>query len=196
MIQHQAYGLAARPRGGQQQERHLPVVELSAIRVPGVNGSFETARTVLEVAGMALVAIQDGDADPAMIRQRFVALQPVIDMVNPLPQAFGVHPGDHSPDAVGAAHGLPEPEAEKAGVSGEFQSIEAAHARPEQSRDGFDDDGGWDARLQAPVADADNDSPGELEDLLGISDQTAENAQRFLASRRFHSSSETSFRRR
>ncbi len=34
---------------------------------------------------MAFVAIEDSDADPVMVRQRFVALQPIVDMVNPLP---------------------------------------------------------------------------------------------------------------
>ena len=81
-------------------------------------------------------------------------------------------------------------------MSGKFQSIEAAHAGPEQRRDGFEDGGGRDTRLQAPVRDVGDDSSGELEDFLGISDETAENGQPFLARKRFHSSSETSSRSR
>ena len=145
---------------------------------------------------MALVAIQDGDADPVMVRQRFVALQPVIDMVNPLPQALGIYQCVYSPDAVGATYRLPEPDAKKAGVSGEFQSIEATHSCPEQNCNGLDEDGGRDTRLRTPVHNTVDDSHRELEDLLRISDQATENGQRFLAMRRFHSSSETSFMRR
>jgi hypothetical protein len=47
----------------------LPVVELDAIRIFGVNSSLEAARTMLEVAGVALVAIEDSDPDSAMVRQ-------------------------------------------------------------------------------------------------------------------------------
>src|SRR5277367_5038069 len=124
MIQHQAYGIAASPRRGQQHERYLRVVELRAIRTPGVNSSFEAARTLAAVADMALMTIEDSDANPVMVRQRFVSLQPVIDLVNPLPQAFGIHQGVHSSDTVGAAYGLTEPVVEKQGASCEFQSIE------------------------------------------------------------------------
>jgi hypothetical protein len=63
----------------------LPVVELGAIRIFGVNSSLEAARTMLEVAGVALVAIEDSDPDSAMVRQCFVSLQPVIDMMNSPP---------------------------------------------------------------------------------------------------------------
>jgi hypothetical protein len=71
---------------------------------------------------------------------------------------------------------------EKAGGGGEFQRIEAAHAGPEQNHDGFDNAGGRDTWLQAAIQDARNNSPGKLEDLLGISEQAAENGQPFLAS--------------
>ncbi len=69
------------------------MVELYAIRlsVLSVNGSFQTARTVLQIAGVTLMAIKGGNADPAMVRHRFVAFQPVIDMVDPLPQPLGIH---------------------------------------------------------------------------------------------------------
>jgi hypothetical protein len=145
---------------------------------------------------MTFVTIQDSRCDPLIVRQRFVTLQPVIDVVNSLPQTLGVHQRIHTPDAVGAAHGLPEPAAKEAGVSGLFRSIEAAHAGPEHDRDRFDDDRGRNAWLKAPVNDCGNDGPGEVKDLLGISDQAAENAQPFLAMKRFHSSSETSSRSR
>jgi hypothetical protein len=196
MVQQQAYGFAARPRPGQQHECDLPVVELRAIRISGVNGSFEAARTMLEITGVALVAIQDSDADPAMIRQGFVSLQPVIDMMNSLPQSRRIYQSAHPPDAVGAAHVLSEPATEETGMSGKFQSIEAAHAGPEQHRDGFEDGGCRDTRLPAAVCDACNDSPGKLKDLLGIPDEAAENGQPFLARKRFHSISETSSIRR
>ncbi len=84
MIQKQAYGIAAGSRGGHKHDGDLPVVELSAIGIPGMDSSFETARTVLQIAGVTLMAIDNGDADPAMIRQCFIALQPVIDMVDAL----------------------------------------------------------------------------------------------------------------
>ena len=76
MIQQEAYRFTARPCAGQQHQRYLPVVELRAIRIPCVNGSLEATRTVLAVAGMALVAINGGDAGSVMIRQRLVTLQP------------------------------------------------------------------------------------------------------------------------
>jgi hypothetical protein len=79
------------------------MVELRAIHIPGMNGSFEATRTVLKVAGMTLMAIENGDADPTMVRQRFVPLQPVIDMMNPPPQALGIHESVHTPDGIGAA---------------------------------------------------------------------------------------------
>ena len=46
------------------------MVELYAIRlsVLSVNGSFQTARTVLQIAGVTLMAIDNSDADPDMIR--------------------------------------------------------------------------------------------------------------------------------
>ena len=172
------------------------MVELRTIRIAGVNRSFEAAWALAAVAGMALVAIQDSDANAVMVRQGFISLQAIIDMVNPLPQAFGLHQGVHTPDTVGAAYGLTEPVMEKAGASREFQSIETAHAGPEQNCDGLDDKGSREARLQSPVDDAGDDCLREPEDLFGISDQAAENGQRFLARRRFHSSSETSSRRR
>src|SRR5665213_2618596 len=108
MVQQEAYGFAAGPRTGQQHECDLPVIELRAIRSSGVNGSFETARTMLKITGVALVTIEDSDADPAMVRQCSVPLQPVIDMMNSLPQFCRIHQSAHSPEAVGAAHGLSE----------------------------------------------------------------------------------------
>ena len=127
-----------------------------------------------QVAGVTFMAIQNGDRDPAMVRQRFVALQTFVDMVNALSQSCGVDKGKHFSDIVGAGNGLPQPTAEETGLGGQFQSIETAHASPEQGGDGF----------------------GEAEDLLGIRDEAAENGQAFLARRRFHSSSETSSMRR
>src|ERR1035438_2205787 len=158
------------------------MVELYAVRlsVLSVNGSFEAARTVLQIAGVALMAIKGGNADPAMVRQRFVALQPVIDMVDPLSQSLGIHQSVDPPDGVGAAYELTEPLAEEAGVSGEFQSVETAHARPEQNGDGLEDDSRRDARLQAAVVDAADHDPGEPENLFGISDEAAENVSASL----------------
>jgi hypothetical protein len=198
VIQEKANRLAARARAGQQHDRYLPVVELRAIRsaVFAVYGSLQAARTVTEVTGMAFVAVQNSDRDPLMIRQRFITLQLIIDMVNALSQTVGIHQSAYAPDAVGAAHGLSEPATEEAGMSGQFQSIEAAHASPEQRCDGFENDRGRDTRLRAPVHDVGNNSPRKLKDLLGVGEQAAENGQPFLARKRFHSSSETSSIRR
>jgi hypothetical protein len=153
----------------------VPVIELCALRLAGMYGSLQAPRTVAEVAGMALVAVHDSDSNPAMVRQRFVALQPVIDVVSSLPQPFSVHESIHPPEAVGAAHGLPEPVAEETGVGGEFQSIETAHTGPEQSRYRFDDGSAGDTRVRAPVHNVGDDSSGKLEDFLRISDQATEN---------------------
>lgn len=153
MVQKQPYGFAAGPRTGQQHECDLPVVELGAIRIFGVNRSLEATRTMLEVAGVALVAIEDSDPDSAMVRQCFVSLQPVIDMMNSPPQALGIQQGVHTSDGVGTAYALPEPVTEKVRASGKFQSIETTHSCPEQNRDGLNDDGGRNTRLQAPVDD-------------------------------------------
>jgi hypothetical protein len=144
MIQQETYGLAAGARGGQQHQSYLPVVVLCASRLP--DGSFQTTRTVAEIAGMAFVTIQNSDADPVIVGQRFVALQLIVDVVNSPPQSRCIHQGVDPPDAVGAAYGLAEPVAEEAGVSCEFQSIEATHASPKQRSDGFDDESGRDAR--------------------------------------------------
>ena len=81
-------------------------------------------------------------------------------------------------------------------MSGEFQSVEAAHAGPEQNGNTLDDVGDRDTRLRAPVPHARDNGVGELEDLFGVGDQAAENDQPFLARKRFHSSSETSRRSR
>jgi len=62
----------------------LPVVILRAIPVPGVDGSFHAARAMAEVAGVTFVTVEDGDPDTHMIRQCFITLQPVVDMVNAL----------------------------------------------------------------------------------------------------------------
>jgi hypothetical protein len=56
---------------------------------------------------MAFVAIQDGNTQPALIRQGFVTLQPVVHVMDAAPQTLGIHQGGHAPNAVGAAHGLP-----------------------------------------------------------------------------------------
>ena len=46
------------------------------------------------------MAIENGDADPAMVRQCFVSFQPVMDMMNPLPQALGIHQRVYTSDRV------------------------------------------------------------------------------------------------
>lgn len=73
-----------------------------------------------------------------MIRQRFITLQLVIDMVNALSQTAGIDQSAYAPAAVDAAQRLSEPLAEEAGMRSQFQSIEAAHASPEQRCDGFE----------------------------------------------------------
>jgi hypothetical protein len=102
----------------------LPVVELGAIRIFAVDSSLEAARTMLEVAGVPLLAMEDSDHDSAMVRQCFVSLQPVIDLMNSPPQALGIQQGVHTSAGVGTAYALPEPVTEKARASGKFQSIE------------------------------------------------------------------------
>src|ERR1019366_5421246 len=174
MIQQQTYGLAAGTRGGKQHERDLPVVELRAIRIPGMYGSFEAARTVLQVAGVALMAIENGDADAVVVRQCLVPLQLVVDMGNPPAKPLATHQSVDGSDRAGAACGLAEPVVEEAGASGEFQSVKTAHPCPEQNGDGLEDDGRRNTRLQAPVDNAGDNRPGETEDLLGICDQAAE----------------------
>ena len=82
MIQQEADRVAARPGGGQQQQGCLAVVILGTLGLAGVDGALQTSRTVAAAAGMAFVAVQDGYAQPAMIRQDLVALQPVVDVMN------------------------------------------------------------------------------------------------------------------
>src|SRR5438128_5172741 len=124
-----------------------------------------------EVTGVTLVAIQDSDDDSVAVRQGLVAFQTVIDVVDSLPESFGIDQGVHPSEGIGAAYRLPEPTAKEAGVGDEFQSMEAAHPGPEQGRDRFDHTGGRDAWLWAPIHDAGDDLFGEVKDLLGISDQ-------------------------
>src|SRR5664279_4002334 len=153
MIQQETDRVAARPSAGQQHQGYLAVVILGTLRLVGADGALQASRTVAAVAGMAFVAIQDGHAQPAMIRQDLVALQPVVDVMNAAPQTLGIHAGGDASHAVGAGHRLAQPAPKEDGVSGQFQSVEAAHAGPEQNRDAFDDAGDRDTRLPAPVRD-------------------------------------------
>lgn len=54
------------------------------------------------VAGVAFVTIQYGNPNPLMVWQCLVAFQPVIDLVNALPQCVGLDKGNHPPNRVSA----------------------------------------------------------------------------------------------
>ena len=99
----------------------------------------------------------------------------LLGMVDRLPQSIGIDQRIHPTEGVGATHGLPEPAVEEARPRHEFQCVEAAQPGPEQGRHGFDDERRRDAGLRPPVGDAADDLLGEVEDLLGISDQAAKN---------------------
>jgi hypothetical protein len=91
MLQQEAYRVAARPGGGQQHECYLTVVILDTLRLAGADVALQATRAVTAVAGMAFVAIQGGNTQPALIRQDLVALQPVVEAMDAAAQTLGVH---------------------------------------------------------------------------------------------------------
>ena len=74
MIQRQPQWRASRRRARPQQQRHLPMVILNAVSPFGMNGPFQTSRTMAAIAGMAFMAIHDNQGNTTMIRQSPVAL--------------------------------------------------------------------------------------------------------------------------
>jgi hypothetical protein len=51
---------------------------------------------------MTFVTVQNSGGDSVIVRQSFVALQPIVDVVNPLSQTLGIHqpPASNTTPAV------------------------------------------------------------------------------------------------
>src|SRR5712691_12578333 len=79
MIQKQTNRLTARRRSGQQQQRHLPVIELNSISGFTVDGSLQATGAMTQVTGMAFVTIHNGYTHSQRVRQCLVALESIVD---------------------------------------------------------------------------------------------------------------------
>ena len=130
-----------------------------------------------EIAGMAFVAVHDGQADAPIVWQSLIAFQTCVDLMNRFPQRAGIHLRVYGSHGFGAGHGMAQPMLPEPGRARHLQSVEAAHARPKQDDGCLDHSEGGNARFQSPVRDGGKDILGEAADLLGIGDQAPENVR-------------------
>jgi cystathionine beta-lyase/cystathionine gamma-synthase len=93
MVQGEPQELASGRRTGSQQQRHLAVVILNAVSLLRLDDSFSTSAAMAAIAGMALVAIDDGRGEAVIAWQCLVAFQACIDLANGLAQRASIHPG-------------------------------------------------------------------------------------------------------
>ena len=75
---------------------------------------------------MALMAIHDGYRDAPIVRQRLVAFQATIDLMNRFPHRTRIHPGVHIIHGFGAGHRLAQPTLPEPGGTSHLQSVEAS----------------------------------------------------------------------
>jgi hypothetical protein len=148
------------------------------------------------IAGMALMAVHNGCRDAAIVRQRLVAFQAPIDLMNRFPHRTGIHLGVNITPGFGAGHRLAQPTLPEPGGAGHLQRVAASQPRPKQNQAGLGDRRRGYTRLRSAVGDGSNQCVRKPEHFAGVGDQAAENGQPFLARKRFHSSSETSSSRR
>ena len=87
----------------------MPVVILNALSLFGLHGALQTSLAMAAVTGMLFVAIQDRDIQAQIQRQRLVALQAAIDLVDAVAELAGIDGGMHSSHGVGAGHGSAQP---------------------------------------------------------------------------------------
>src|SRR5436190_16461418 len=168
------------------------MIKLDAIASRSVNGSLQTARTMTPVTGVAFMTVKNDDSQAVNIRQGFVPFQALVNVVNPLPQPFGIEHRMDSSQGVCAEGRLFEPALPKVGPPKLFPSIDAAQPGPEQHQRRFHHRRGGNASFLPAIGNLRDDIFGKLEDFFRIGNQAAKNRYRFFSLSRFHSSSETS----
>ena len=72
------------------------------------------------------MAIQEGYKDVPIVRQRLVAFQATIDLMNRFPHPARVHSGVHNTHCFGVGHRLAQPTLPEPGGTGHLQSVEAS----------------------------------------------------------------------
>src|ERR1035437_8197665 len=91
-----------------------------------------------KIAGMAFMAVHDGQGDAAIVRQGLVALQAPVDLMNRFPQRVRIHLRVYVSHGFGAGHGMVQPTLPEPGCTRHLQSVEASHPRPEQDYGRFE----------------------------------------------------------
>src|ERR1039458_2074960 len=82
------------------------------------------------IAGMAFVAIHDGQRETVIVWQCLVAFQTCIGLVNGVSQSASIHLGVYVPHGVGAGHGVAQPTLPEPGCARHLQRVEASQPRP------------------------------------------------------------------
>src|ERR1035437_8607540 len=124
-----------------------------------------------KIAGMAFMAVHDGQGDAAIVRWCLIAFQASVDLVNRLPQLACIHLGVYVSHGFGAGHGMAQPMFPEAGCARHLQSVEASHPRPEQDYGRFGYGGRGDARFRPAVGEGGHEFGGEAEHLFRVCDQ-------------------------
>ena len=130
---------------------------------------------------MLLVAIQNCDTQTKIQRQRLMPFKLAVDLVETVPQLADIHHGMYPSHGVGTAHGASQPPFPEAGGGDGFQRIETSQTRPEHRQSGFQNPRGRRPRLRTPVGDFVEHLAGKVKHLLGIANQTVEQALRVPA---------------
>ena len=126
------------------------------------------------VAGMLLVAIQNGDVQTQVQGQRLVLLQTAVDLVEAIPQLADVHGGMHSPHGVGADHVPSQPPFPESGGGKSFQRMETSQTRPTHRQSGLQNLCSKCSRLLTRVSDFVEHLAGKVKHLLGIANEAVE----------------------
>ena len=130
---------------------------------------------------MLLVAIQNCDTQTKIQRQRLMPFKLAVDLVETVPQWADIHQSMHPSHGIGTDHGPFQPPFPEAGCGDGFQGIEAAQVRPDHRQGGFEDERGGRPRLRSLVGNLVEHLAGKVKHLLGIANQTVEQALRVPA---------------
>jgi hypothetical protein len=152
----------------------LSVVILKALSLFGSHGALAASRTMPAVAGMLLVAIQNGNIQAQIQRQRFVPLQTAVDLVKAIPQLADVHGGVYSSHGIGADHVPSQPPFPESGGRKGIQRIETSQTSPAHRQGGLQNLRGKCSRLLTRVGDFVEHLAGKVKHLLGIANQAVE----------------------
>ena len=94
--------------------------------------------------------------DAAIVRQRLVAFQAAIDLMNRFPQRTRIHLGVNITHGVGAGQGLAQASLPEPGGTRQLQRVEASQPRPKQNQAGHGDRRRGYTRLRSAVGDGSN----------------------------------------